>query len=369
MKNLKPSLFGRMLLLCSAVLAAGAPLASAKVTNYVGGCAGSPNFSTITAALATTPAPNVVEVCPGTYAEQVVITNPVTLEGIFTSNADQVVITVPSSGLRVTTPCATEGAAQVCAAAPTGTVNITNITVDGTGGVEPVGIAYNDASGTVNYVQTRNQGSNGAGMSLSGATNTVTVENSNVYNFATFGIFAIDGSGTGSEFTVKLEGNTLTPSSTADNAIWVSEGKSVTISGNLINGPSALSCVSGSGCGGIAVYTPVAGSITKNKVFGVGGSGGSGIYVGAGVGTISVTSNTVFDVAGDGIQINQAGVPVTGNTLMQMTNGINLECNVDSSVTGNTMTAVHDVGLANIATSTVPVNYYYDAPTLYSTCP
>jgi len=366
MKN--ASLFGRMLLLGAALSGAGAQHASATVTNYVGSCM-TGSYSTITAALATTPAPNVVEVCPGTYAEQVVITNPVTLEGIFTSNADQVVITVPSSGLSVTTPCATEGAAQVCAAAPTGTVNITNITVDGTGGVEPVGIAYNDASGTVNQVQTRNQGSNGVGMSLSGATNTVTVENSNVYNFAAFGIFAEDDSGTGKEFTLKLEGNTLTPSSTADTAIWVFKGKSVTVSGNLINGPSALSCVPGTGCGGIAVSTPVTGSITKNKVFGVGGSGGSGISVGAGVGTISVTSNTVFDVSGDGIQINQAGVPVTGNTLMQVHNGINLECNVDSSVTSNTMTAIHDVGLANIATSTVPVNYYYDAPTLYSTCP
>jgi hypothetical protein len=369
MKNLKPSSFEKMLLLCAALLAAGTPYASAKVTNYVGGCAGSPNFSTITAALATTPAPNVVEVCPGTYAEQVVITKPVTLEGIFTSNADQVVITVPSSGLSSTTACEAEGAAQVCAAAATGTVNLTNITVDGTGGSEPVGIAYNLASGTLNQVETRNQGSDGVGMYLVGATNTVTVENSNVYNFATFGIFVEDGSGTGSEFTVKLEGNTLTPNSTADNAIWVFEGKSVTVSGNRINGPSALSCASGSGCGGIAVYTPVAGSITKNTVFGIGGSGGAGIYVGAGVGTISVTSNTIFDVSGEGIQLNTTGLTVTGNNLMQMTYGIDLECNANSGVTSNTMTAIHDVGLANVATSTVPVNYYYDAPTLYSTCP
>jgi len=367
MKNLKPSLFGRMLLLCAALLAAGTPYASATLTNYVGSCMTS-SYPTITAALATTPAPNVVEVCPGTYAEQVVITKAVTLEGIFTSNADQVVITVPSGGLSVTTPCAAEGAPQVCAAGA-GSITITNITVDGTGGVEPVGIAYNNASGTLNHVETRNQGSDGVGMYLVGATNTVTVENSSVYGFGAFGIFVTDSSGTGSAFTVKLEGNTLTPNPTADAAIWVREGKSVTVSGNLINGPSALSCGSGSGCGGIVVYTPVTGSITKNKVFGIGGSGGSGIYVGEGVGTISVTSNTVFDVSGDGIQINQTGVPVTGNTLMQVHNGINLECNVDSSVTSNTMTAIHDVALANVATSTVPVNYYYDAPTLYSTCP
>ncbi len=368
MKNLKPSLLGRMLLLCAALLSACVPQASATVTNYVGGCAGSPTFSTITAALATSPAPNLVEVCPGTYAEQVVITKPVKLEGIFTSNADQVVITVPSGGLSVTTPCATEGAAQVCAA-DAGPINITNITVDGTGGVEPVGIAYNNASGTVKYVETRYQGSDGVGIYLVGATNTVTVENSNVYDFAAFGIFVEDGSGTGSEFTVKLEGNTLIPDSTADAAIWVFEGKSATVSGNFINGPSALSCAPGSGCGGIVAYTPVTGSISRNKVFGIGGSGGAGIYVGAGVGTISVTSNTVFDIAGDGIQLNTTGLTVTGNTLMQMTYGIDLQCNANSGVTSNTMTAIHTVGLANVPSSTIPVNYYYDAPRLYSTCP
>src|SRR5208282_968946 len=132
-----------------------------------------------------------------------------------------------------------------------------------------------------------------------------------LYGFGLFGILVEDGSETGSEFTVKLEKNTLVPDSTADAAILFLEGKSVTVSGNAINGPSAPPC-SGSGCGGIVAYTPVAGSITKNKVFGV-GSGGVGIYVGAGVGTISVTSNTVFDIAGDGIQLNTTGLTVTDN--------------------------------------------------------
>lgn len=360
------SLFARMLLVCAALLAVSVPQASATVTHYVGSCM-TGSYSTIMAALATSPAPNVVEVCPGTYAEQVVMTKAVTLKGISTSNTDQVVISVPAGGLSVTTPCATEGAAQVCAAGA-GPIDITNITVDGTGGAEPVGIAYNDASGTVNYVETRNQGAIGVGIYLVGALNTVTVQNSTVYDFGLFGIFVEDGSGTGSDFTVKLEGNTLVPDPTAEAAIWFREGKSVTVSGNLINGPSAPPCGSGSGCGGIVAYTPVAGSITKNKVFGV-GSGGVGIYVGAGVGTISVTSNTVFEISGDGIQLNTTGVPVTGNTIMQVTNGIDLECNANSGVTSNTMTAIHSVGLANVPSGAVPVNNYYDTPTLFSTCP
>jgi hypothetical protein len=50
------------------------------LTYQVGGC--KPrlrNFTTIAAALAATPAPDVVQVCPGTYPEQIEITQGVTL--------------------------------------------------------------------------------------------------------------------------------------------------------------------------------------------------------------------------------------------------------------------------------------------------
>ena len=79
-----------MSLLFLFALAAQVPL-SAQVTNYVGSCA-SGGYATISAALATSPAPNFVYVCPGTYPEQVVITTPVTLQGIFGDNAGQAII-------------------------------------------------------------------------------------------------------------------------------------------------------------------------------------------------------------------------------------------------------------------------------------
>ncbi len=52
--------------------------------------------------LAAVPSGSMVEVCPGTYPEQVVISKPLTLEGITIGNADQAVITVPNIGLRKT---------------------------------------------------------------------------------------------------------------------------------------------------------------------------------------------------------------------------------------------------------------------------
>jgi hypothetical protein len=50
------------------------------------------SFSNISAALAATPAPDVVQVCPGTYPEQVEITQPVTLAGIASGNSEQAII-------------------------------------------------------------------------------------------------------------------------------------------------------------------------------------------------------------------------------------------------------------------------------------
>ena len=192
-----------LLLLSAALLAVGVPHASATVTYYVGSCV-SGSYSTISAALAATPAPNFVYVCPGTYPEQVVITKPVTLEGIYTSNAGQAFITAPAGGLGTDNPCYPElGTAQVCVSS-TGTVNLTNLTVDGSGlpGSSlnpPVGIAYNNTPGTLNHIETRFQEGYGLGMGIEifEGTNTVTVENSNLHNFDFTGISVSGGVSTG----------------------------------------------------------------------------------------------------------------------------------------------------------------------------
>jgi len=129
MKSMKPSLFGKLLLL--ALLAVCVSRASATVTYYVGSCqAGS--YPTIGAALGANPAPNVVKVCPGTYPEQVVISYPVTLEGILANGMGQAIIAAPSGGLQIDAWGGTV-AAQVWVDNVTGPVNVSNITVDGEG--------------------------------------------------------------------------------------------------------------------------------------------------------------------------------------------------------------------------------------------
>ncbi len=76
-------------------------LSATSITYIVGACKSGTQFSTIQSALDASPAPNTVEVCPGQYGEQIIITRPVTLEGISANKEDQVRIVTPAGGLKV----------------------------------------------------------------------------------------------------------------------------------------------------------------------------------------------------------------------------------------------------------------------------
>ena len=83
--------------------------------------------------------------------------------------------------------------------------------------------------------------------------------------------------------------------------------------------------------------------------------------------TMPVTSNTIFNVGGPGIWLAEvpAAMVVKSNIITQAQVGIELDCSVYSNVTSNTLSAIHSVGLADVSGS-IPVNYYYNTPTLYS---
>jgi hypothetical protein len=84
------------------LLALGAQLASGStaITYEVGNCKPHfPTYTSISAALVATPPPNVVMICPGTYTEQIQITQPVTLEDVLVGDSAQVLIEPPSGGL------------------------------------------------------------------------------------------------------------------------------------------------------------------------------------------------------------------------------------------------------------------------------
>jgi len=102
-------------------------------------------------------------------------------------------------------------AAQLWVNNASGPVNINNLTLDGSGNKVSqgrtfvVGIFYQNSSGTMNRVATRNQSGNGFGVGIwaeGGSSNpSATIENSSVHDY--------DDSG------IQVETNSLTPELTA----------------------------------------------------------------------------------------------------------------------------------------------------------
>jgi parallel beta-helix repeat protein len=118
------------------LIAVGAPWLAA--TTYVVGPStcmpGKVHFSTIQSAVSSVPAGSNVNVCPGTYPEQVVITEPLTLTGITNGTGDAAVITVPPAGLVANGTHSTLGLVAVqLLVQNTVLVTVSNLTIDGSG--------------------------------------------------------------------------------------------------------------------------------------------------------------------------------------------------------------------------------------------
>src|ERR1700686_745072 len=93
------------------------------------------SYSTISAAVGAASTGAIIKVCPGYYPEQVVIATALTLEGITSSNAGRAVISVPGSGFPTTVTSIMNSSWSVSpqVLVTVSGVNISNITVDGTG--------------------------------------------------------------------------------------------------------------------------------------------------------------------------------------------------------------------------------------------
>jgi hypothetical protein len=366
------------------------------VTNTTVGFCPGPGFhyTTISAALQHTSVGGTVEVCPGSYPEQVLITAAVTLKGAPAAGNDAAIILPPAGGLVQNTSDVDTGnpiAAQVLVQGAT-SVSISNITVDGTGnGIaacspDVQGILFQNASGTLNHVAVRNQTlppadsgcQSGEGIyvqTAAGFASSVTVENSSVHNYNKNGITGNDpattliatgnyvqGSGVvpvpgaaqnGIQLafgaTGKINSNTVidniygdaTIAASADILLYdTAENSSITVSSNTV-GNSQLP---------IALYTDFAYgsseygdgvSVTSNKIM------GTSVYDAIDVCTNNntVTSNTIFNSSESGIHLDSScGVyysgPPTGNGNNAINNTIvESACAgilADSGTTGNT---------------------------------
>jgi len=327
-------------------------------TVAVGTCTSFIHFTSIQLAVNSVPAGSTIEICPGTYPEQVVISKKLTLKGVAAASQDAAVILPPTGGMLVnTTDQRGPVAAQILVQNTAGPVSISNLTVDGKGNKYTAddlrGICYQDASGIVNHVAVRNEIPNdiptgdqsGQGIfveTTNSPSASLTVENSSVHNYNKNGIVAryagatliasgnyVQGSGpisiiaqNGIELayngaTGSIKNNTVidnfytpTDSSAADILLFdAAENASIAVSGNTLGNSNYA----------VSLVTTTAGTY------------GDGV---------SVTSNKIFGTSTfDAIDVCTNGNTITGNTIFNSyESGIHLDASCGSTGTGNAVT-------------------------------
>lgn len=327
----------------------------------VGGCKPHlQSFATISAAVSSVSPGSTIQVCPGTYAEQVTITQPLNLQGITSGTANQVLITVPSGGLlpNATSMFGESVAAQVLVQGA-GPVNITNLTVDGTGGdlgcasnTWIAGIFYgSSSSGNINRVRASNQTDAGCAVGIwaengDSSNPSITVQNSTVYNADDVGIFA--GSADPPSLSVNLQGNSVNASS-APAGILVENVNGQVRANNVIN---AL----------IGVFDTAPGvSVAGNTI----GSVSYGIFLLSGG---SAVNNDISN-SGIGIALDADGATVRNNRILSSADvGVELSC-LTATLSGNFINDA-PVGLDQVSSSTVigSNTFANTATTITSSC-
>jgi hypothetical protein len=357
-------------------------------------------FNTIQSAVSASRAATTIQICPGTYTEQVAIDKNLTLEGVAGTTQDAVVIVPPAGGLVANTldfdnTCIVNGvptcpngfptAAQILVV-DSAVVSISNLTVDGTGsngngvaGCGPpdvVGILFQNASGTVNHVAVRNQLVDGntisgcqAGLGIfvqtaTSFTSTVTVENSSVHNYNKNGI---TGNDPGTKLTVTgnyVQGSGPASGVAAQNGIQLGFGatgkiNNNTVIDNLYTDP-AVAAASDILLYDSAEYALPVITVSDNTVgnsqlpIGLETLGDDGGYLGDGV---TVSGNKVFGTGTyDAIDVCTNGNMVTGNTIVNTANsGVHFDdgcgayfggiTGTDNDATGNTIVESECAGL------------------------
>jgi hypothetical protein len=353
-----------MMLVSALLLGFGTP--TARATTYiVGTCKPGTQFSTIQTALNATPAPTVVEVCPGSYPEQITISKPVTLEGIAAGNSSFATVVVPPGGLTNNTTLAggEAAAAQILVRNAGGTVNLTNLVVDATNGSASyvVAILYKNTPGTMNHMVAFNVsgGSAGYGIYVEGGSSDpkVTIENSTISDDQT-GIL-VQG----------ISGGNLT---TAINTSLVNSG----ITGIQVSSPNTTTTINGNVITGFTqtalILDATEGSVTNNTITDEGSTTQTAIELGAD--GMSIESNKISNV-GIGIDTTATEVmnsQITGNVLTTLsTAGILFGCSYavpTGKVHSNTFV---DVGVAYFVKPGFPVSSstFIGVQTESSNCP
>jgi hypothetical protein len=338
-------------------------------------------YQTIQAAVNAVPSESTIEVCPGIYPEQVVISKPLTLTAFTGAASEQsnaeVLIQIPAGGATaaVHDPIIGHIFSQILVSS-TGPVNITDIAFDGTGNNIPDGsgdlaaIFYEESSGTVNGVSVANEIDYTGGMGIIAAANTiqtVTVENSDFRSFDGLGIWG--ATDTSSSLTLNVKSNTISDS--GDNGVY-GGNDGVYLLGSVL-GTIQSNLVNGSGNGVGMLLDGSAATITANTIIAgtIDGPPNSGIEVNGG--SNIVKGNRILSgPIGVGIVLTGAatGGSVTGNTITGGYSGYGIDmCGQGTAsgftLTGNTIVDTPGFGLRKPASgnTTTPNTYFVDGAT------
>ena len=335
--------FASIAMLClTLVLLVTAPAFAANVA--VGTCM--PNkvsFDSLTDALEGVPAGSTIQVCPGTYAEQIVIDKSLTLRGVTNGNAAYPVLTPPAGGMVANAVglnissfyTSTQIAAQIVIRGGV-TVTLNGLALDATGANLPtcfpvvVGVLIQDSSATLNNMAIKNQLQTGPGCSSvgsgagvvsqndTGLALTTSVNNSTFVNAGQ----AFESDGATNTATVTQTSFSSTPITNA-NAISIVNGNS-TIQGNTIsnfNYPWFGGSINAAAYGIFMECVP-GGTVANNNL----SNTQVGIYMLNGCTTtaVSVTNNKVSDASMIAIDAGGANGLVQGNDIRTSLTAIRL---------------------------------------------
>jgi len=368
-KHLK-TILATVLVLLTVTLAANAVIVvDANATPCVSTAT---HFTTIQAAVNAAPSAAVIQVCPGTYAEQVSIPKSLTLKAVQLSNQTNAVIAIPPGGGVLNGGTSSFPiVAQVDIAAPNVTLN--GMTIDGTGGIPNsncsvpilVGVAFEaGSSGHVTHSAVRNQAvTNGPGGSngycgdgilvFSGAAGLVTIDNTSVRGFG--------GNGIDAESPASIKNNLVYQGLTSANLLQQGTGifsnAPATIAGNTVHH------VAFAIAGGLlsAGTTTISGNTISADGFGV------YLYFGSG---ITVSSNKISAglqnpglVGGNvGVYLATQGVSVQQNNISGFYYGV--LAGPGNTISQNTVSDA-EVGVSSVTGNTVTGNKFFDVTTLF----
>ncbi len=374
----------------------------AFATNRAVGLCAAPgtHYTTIGAAVTAAAPGDTIRVCPGTYPEQVTINKNLTLIGIASGTQDAAVVTVPG-GLLVTNGVTDifgfPTAAQIFV--HDANVTISHLVVDGANdgmtdcSIDPIGIYYQNASGTITSNAVRNvllpTGLQGCqdGLAINVESNAsalpVTISNNSVRNYDKNGITA-SGHDDGSPGpNVTVTGNTIiglgATTVTAQNGIQIGYGATGTVTSNYvvddiyINPPNCAPCYGASGIliygsagvtvstntvestqYGIVPVTEAAGKTANGTVVTSNHIGGTQLYDAIDLCSDGNTaqSNVIYGSSQDGIHVDGECPPSTGSGNSVTRNTINEACAGILLGTGGSNTTAPNVFL-NVANTTL----------------